>query len=119
MHETVNMHDVDLFGRVLGVKSAMYVQLPCCYTETVNVRGLDVFGHVLSTKKQYDCVCPSCQRSLAAARFAPHLEKCMGMGASVTRIPRRSRYNSLTLALTLASSRADIHCYIPSALLFE
>ena len=61
--------------------------------EIVNVRGLDVFGRVLSTKKQYDCICPQCHRSLAAARFAPHLEKCMGMGAgSVTRhIARRSR----------------------------
>ncbi len=29
---------------------------------------------------KYECVCPNCDRSLAAIRFAPHLEKCMGMG---------------------------------------
>jgi len=63
-----------------------------------------VFGHVLSTKKQYDCVCPNCQRSLAAARFAPHLEKCLGMHASITRVARRRLvlYNiSLILILYL------------------
>ena len=69
-------------------------------SEIVNVRGLDVFGRVLSTKKQYDCICPNCQRSLAAARFAPHLEKCMGMGASITRIARR-RYTRQTVAVII------------------
>ena len=47
----------------------------------------DVFGQVITTmvgvpalKKQPECTCPNCQRNLAASRFAPHLEKCMGMG---------------------------------------
>ena len=57
--------------------------------EIVTVRGLDVFGQATSTKKQYDCQCPNCHRSLAASRFAPHLEKCMGMGGNVTRVARR------------------------------
>jgi len=77
----------------LDISGDSVLRVKCCCsafgTEIVNVRGLDVFGHVLSTKKQYECVCPNCQRSLAAARLAPHLEKCMGMGASVTRIARR------------------------------
>lgn len=42
--------------------------------------GLDVFGEPLTKKKQYTCVCPNCDRNLAASRLAPHLEKCMGMG---------------------------------------
>jgi hypothetical protein len=29
---------------------------------------------------KYECICPSCKRNLVAIRFAPHLEKCMGMG---------------------------------------
>ena len=44
--------------------------------------ALDVFGQTVSTtsgvpalKKQCECVCPNCQRNLAASRFAPHLEK--------------------------------------------
>ena len=47
----------------------------------------DVFGQVITTmvgvpalKKQPECRCPQCDRNLAASRFAPHLEKCMGMG---------------------------------------
>ena len=49
--------------------------------------GTDVFGQVITTmvgvpalKKQPECRCPQCDRNLAASRFAPHLEKCMGMG---------------------------------------
>lgn len=34
--------------------------------------------------------CPCCKKVLAATRFAPHLEKCMGMGRHST----RKRYQS-------------------------
>ena len=33
--------------------------------------------------------CPNCDRSLAASRFAPHLEKCMGMGRNSSRVASR------------------------------
>jgi SAGA-associated factor 11 len=53
----------------------------------VEESGLDIFGQTaLQMKKQYECICPNCQRSLAAQRFAPHLEKCMGMGRNSSRI---------------------------------
>lgn len=44
---------------------------------------------------KYECVCPNCNRSLAAIRFAPHLEKCMGMGRSSSRLATRriANYN--------------------------
>lgn len=29
--------------------------------------------------------CPSCGRKVAAGRFAPHLEKCMGRGRQASR----------------------------------
>lgn len=48
--------------------------------------GLDVFGQALSKKKQYSCICPNCNRNLAASRLAPHLEKCMGMGRLSARV---------------------------------
>lgn len=58
--------------------------------------GVDVFGQVISTmigvpalKKQPECTCPNCQRNLAASRFAPHLEKCMGMGRNSSRLASR------------------------------
>jgi len=51
-------------------------------------KGRDVFGQ-LPSKKQLECVCPNCQRNLAASRFAPHLEKCMGMGRTSSRVASR------------------------------
>ncbi|XP_069179759.1 ataxin-7-like protein 3 isoform X1 [Procambarus clarkii] len=59
----------------------------------VNAEGLDVFGQA-PIKKQHECVCPSCSRNLAASRFAPHLEKCMGMGRNSSRIASRRIQNS-------------------------
>jgi len=53
--------------------------------EIVNQPGVDVFGQQ-PVKKQQDCICPNCSRTLAANRFAPHLEKCMGMGRNSSRI---------------------------------
>ncbi|MCL4128578.1 UNVERIFIED_CONTAM: hypothetical protein GTU68_063270 [Idotea baltica] len=59
----------------------------------VNAEGLDVFGQA-PVKKQHECVCPNCSRNLAASRFAPHLEKCMGMGRNSSRIASRRIQNS-------------------------
>lgn len=53
-----------------------------------NQTGLDVFGQ-LPIKKLQECMCPKCERRLAANRFAPHLEKCMGMGRNSSRIASR------------------------------
>ena len=53
-----------------------------------------MFGNV-PTKKQLECVCPNCQRNLAASRFAPHLEKCMGMGRNSSRIASRRSQKAL------------------------
>lgn len=44
----------------------------------VNEPDSDVFG-VINAKIAMDCTCPKCDRAVAAARFAPHLEKCMGI----------------------------------------
>src|SRR6218665_501848 len=57
--------------------------------EIVNDKGLDVFGQVPTTRKQNDCICPNCHRNMAESRFAPHLEKCMGMGGSIPRVASR------------------------------
>ncbi|XP_065665939.1 ataxin-7-like protein 3 isoform X2 [Hydra vulgaris] len=56
--------------------------------EIVDAAGLDVFGQQ-PVKKQQECICPNCARTLAASRFAPHLEKCMGMGRNSSRIASR------------------------------
>jgi len=53
----------------------------------VNEKGCDVFGYNTNQiKRQCECICPTCQRPISAQRFAPHLEKCMGMGRNSSRI---------------------------------
>lgn len=51
----------------------------------VNTPDCDVFG-LSATKKTPDCncSCPNCERPVSATRFAPHLEKCMGIIHSST-----------------------------------
>jgi uncharacterized protein (DUF983 family) len=56
--------------------------------EIVDQLGLDVFGHGPG-KRAMECICPNCGRNMAASRFAPHLEKCMGMGRNSSRIASR------------------------------
>jgi hypothetical protein len=51
----------------------------------VRAPNVDIFGNSM-TKKTMEIVCPNCSKSVAAARFAPHLEKCMGMGRNSSRI---------------------------------
>lgn len=59
----------------------------------IDKKGLDIFGQV-PVKKQHECVCPNCSRNLAASRFAPHLEKCMGMGRNSSRIASKRIANT-------------------------
>uniref|UniRef100_A0A1A9W9R1 SAGA-associated factor 11 homolog n=1 Tax=Glossina brevipalpis TaxID=37001 RepID=A0A1A9W9R1_9MUSC len=54
----------------------------------VDMPNYDIFG-VSTAKKSTDCPCPNCDRTVSAARFAPHLEKCMGMGRTSSRIASR------------------------------
>lgn len=62
----------------------------------VDRQGQDVFGESSATtgKKAYECVCPHCDRTLVAQRFAPHLEKCMGMGRNSSRIASKRIANT-------------------------
>lgn len=54
----------------------------------VDMPNFDIFG-ISTAKKPMDCTCPNCDRPVSAARFAPHLEKCMGMGRNSSRIASR------------------------------
>lgn len=46
--------------------------------QLINAPDVDVFGSSKSAKINMDCTCPKCEKLVATARFAPHLEKCMG-----------------------------------------
>jgi len=61
--------------------------------QIVDAVGKDVFGQA-PMKKQFECVCPHCQRNMVASRFAPHLEKCMGMGRNSSRVASKRIANS-------------------------
>lgn len=56
----------------------------------VNTSECDVFGFSMMKKTpDSNCSCPNCERPVSATRFAPHLEKCMGMGRNSSRIASR------------------------------
>lgn len=60
-----------------------------CVSEIVDQPGVDIFGQVYNQWKNKECECPNCKRLIAASRFAPHLEKCLGMGRNSSRIANR------------------------------
>lgn len=60
----------------------------------------DIF-HSGNSKETNECVCPNCGRTLGAIRFAPHLEKCVGMGRSSSRIASRRIQASSSLGKEL------------------
>ena len=47
--------------------------------------GVDVFGLRHPAVSLEEVRCPSCSRTMAAGRFAPHLEKCTGKGRSAAK----------------------------------
>ncbi|NWU12309.1 AT7L3 protein, partial [Cephalopterus ornatus] len=57
--------------------------------EIVDQPGVDIFGQVYNQWKNKECVCPNCSRSIAASRFAPHLERGLGTGRNSSRIANR------------------------------
>ncbi|CAL8304425.1 unnamed protein product [Merluccius merluccius] len=65
--------------------------------EIVDQPGVDVFGQVYNQWKNKECECPNCKRCIAASRFAPHLEKCLGMGRNSSRIANRRLANNNNL----------------------
>lgn len=77
--------------KYIKAKRRLHATLSVCFTfpEIVDQPGLDVFGQVYNQWKNKECVCPNCSRSIAASRFAPHLEKCLGMGRNSSRIANR------------------------------
>lgn len=56
----------------------------------VNVPGLDIFGHRPEKGTVPSFTCPNCGSLRQAAKFAPHLEKCMGMGGRTQRTSART-----------------------------
>eukprot|EP00049_Salpingoeca_infusionum_P004168 m.75379 g.75379 ORF g.75379 m.75379 type:complete len:147 (+) comp12448_c0_seq4:380-820(+) len=51
----------------------------------VNLPGVDVFGCAVQKPSTASVQCPHCSHVKQAAKFAPHLEKCMGLGGRESR----------------------------------
>ncbi|RKP19661.1 hypothetical protein ROZALSC1DRAFT_28762, partial [Rozella allomycis CSF55] len=72
--------------------------------------GYDVYGQRLSMDITESVSCPVCTRQVAVTRFAPHLEKCMGLKTSrVARIKKYFMLNYLIRhdGLSLSQKNAD------------
>jgi len=68
----------------------MYCLILRVCTAIVQDKSLDVFGNsAQDIKKFVECTCPKCSRVLGTAKFAPHLEKCLGMGRNSSRIANK------------------------------
>ena len=89
-------------------------KLPLC-----TLPHYDVFGLPLNQKKQIECACPNCKRTVAATRLAPHLEKCMGMGRSSSRLANRrltQMHSTNTSSTSLNSNLNSLNSVEPSIL---
>jgi len=61
------------------------------YSDVVCRSGCDIFGQtpndIQNNTEAFECV--NCKRTVMAGRYAPHLEKCMGLGRSSSRIANK------------------------------
>jgi len=52
--------------------------------------GRDIFGDVMKGSNSMEVLqCPNCNRSVTSVRFVPHLEKCLGLGRTSSRLATR------------------------------
>ena len=69
----------------LALRSPMYCDTRCDLNDKP---GYDCFGQPLMSaagdKSTEQIVCPNCGQKTGAARFAPHLQRCMGGGRNAT-----------------------------------
>jgi hypothetical protein len=54
----------------------------------------DIWGRIPSKEPKYLVTCSICKRSVAASRFAPHLDKCMGLGVGARSASAAASSNS-------------------------
>eukprot|EP00055_Hartaetosiga_balthica_P015177 m.87988 g.87988 ORF g.87988 m.87988 type:complete len:188 (-) comp8798_c2_seq1:1534-2097(-) len=64
--------------------------------------GVDVFGNCILKDNAPNVICPNCKMARHASKFAPHLEKCMGIGG---RESRRIAINRTKAQLSNNSNR--------------
>lgn len=70
--------------------------------------GADLFGRIACQAPTATATCAACGRSVAAARYAPHLEKCMGLGRSSSRIANQ-RLATYSSSSSSSEARVDVY----------
>lgn len=60
-----------------------------CCAEMVDQPGVDIYGQRIEKSASESFPCNNCHQVVVASRYAPHLEKCMGMGRNSSRLARR------------------------------
>lgn len=65
----------------IGLTSESDEMMPVSSSSKDSV-GVEIPGN---KRNQIECECLCCHRMIAAARFAPHMEKCIGMGRNSSR----------------------------------
>eukprot|EP01134_Creolimax_fragrantissima_P008434 CFRG8434T1 len=69
--------------------------------------GLDIYGQKIEKNSSELVKCNNCSTSVIASRFAPHLEKCMGMGRNASRLARRQIETKVVSPVSSASDEFD------------
>lgn len=73
-------------------------------TEVCVHEGKDIFGQSVSLNPPAELFgCTNCGQRIASARFAPHLEKCMGRGGR----PSRARQAAVIATSLMAGGDSD------------
>ena len=78
---------LDIYGNRIDINGGIASSSNSTATITpINNSTLDLMNTGTNTSNGMLTVeCPCCKKVLAATRFAPHLEKCMGMGRQSAR----------------------------------
>ena len=68
---------------------------PCCHSPHSNLKNpshLDIYGHKIDNHDAGGLTadCPVCGKAVNVCRYAPHLEKCLGLGGRNASRPKRT-----------------------------
>lgn len=77
---------LDIYGNRIDINGGIASSSANAFTPINNISTTDLMNTGTCTSNGMLTVeCPCCKKMLAATRFAPHLEKCMGMGRQSSR----------------------------------
>lgn len=76
---------LDIYGNKIDSSGVIITSNSGNLSSTANSANPSAADSTTSNSGMITVECPCCKKFLAAARFAPHLEKCMGMGRQSAR----------------------------------